>query len=118
MALKTKDQFLSSMSSGLMSLQRRRKKILGFFRAEHTTHACLETFDAWGGLTSIWTLALPAVFEKLSYYLGTSFSLDLGRLRVLLTAIRARNSIGSSFVNGFYGFFCAPCSTTPSDNPG
>ena len=46
MALKTKDQFLSAISSGLRSLQRQTKKILGFFRAEHTAYACLETFGA------------------------------------------------------------------------
>lgn len=46
MALKTKDQLLSAISSGLRSLQRKRKKILGFFRAEHTACACLENFDA------------------------------------------------------------------------
>ena len=46
MALKTKDQFLSAISSGLRSLQRQRKKILGFFRAEYTAYACLETFGA------------------------------------------------------------------------
>ena len=39
MALKTKEQFLSAIRSGLRSLQRQRKKILGFFRAEHTAYA-------------------------------------------------------------------------------
>lgn len=43
MALKTKDQFLNAISSGLKSIQRQKKKIFGFFRAEHTAYACLET---------------------------------------------------------------------------
>ena len=42
MALKTKKAFLRAVSSGLKSLQRKKKKILGFFRAEHTAYACLE----------------------------------------------------------------------------
>ena len=42
MALKTKKQFLQAVSSGLKSLQRQKKKVLGFFRAEHTAYACLE----------------------------------------------------------------------------
>ena len=46
MALKTREQFLGAVSSGLKSLQRQRQKILGFFRAEHTAYACLQSFHA------------------------------------------------------------------------
>ena len=46
MALKTKRQFLQAVSSGLKSLQRQKKKVLGFFRAEHTAYACLEKLFA------------------------------------------------------------------------
>ena len=46
MALKTRDQFLRAVSSGLRSLQRQKKKILGFFRAEYTAYACLEKLSA------------------------------------------------------------------------
>ena len=46
MALKTKSAFLSAVSSGLKSLQRRKKKTLGVFRAEHTAYACFERFVA------------------------------------------------------------------------
>ena len=42
MALKTRDQFLNAVASGLRSLQRQKKKILALFRAEHTAYACLE----------------------------------------------------------------------------
>ena len=46
MALKSKDQFLRAVSSGLRSLQRQKKQLLGFFRAKHTAYACLETIRA------------------------------------------------------------------------
>ena len=46
MALKTREQFLGAVSSGLKSLQRQRQKILGFFRAEHTAYVCLQSFHA------------------------------------------------------------------------
>ncbi|WP_245662857.1 IS630 family transposase [Endozoicomonas arenosclerae] len=46
MALKTKDQFLRAVSSGLKSIQRKKKMILGFFRAENTAYACLEKVHA------------------------------------------------------------------------
>ena len=46
MALKTKDQFLKAVSSGLKSIQRQKTKILGFFRAENTAYACLERLSA------------------------------------------------------------------------
>ncbi|WP_079253905.1 IS630 family transposase [Endozoicomonas arenosclerae] len=45
MILRTKDQFLKAISSGLKKLQRSQGIILGFFRAEHTAYACLETFS-------------------------------------------------------------------------
>ncbi|MTI12271.1 transposase [Sansalvadorimonas verongulae] len=46
MALKTKDQFLNAVSSELRSLQSQKKKVLVFFRAEHTAYACLEILHA------------------------------------------------------------------------
>ncbi len=46
MILRTKEAFLNAISSGLKSIQRTRKMILGFFRKEHTAYACLEIISA------------------------------------------------------------------------
>ncbi len=46
MILRTKEAFLNAVSSGLKSIQRTRKMILGFFRKEHTAYACLEKISA------------------------------------------------------------------------
>ena len=46
MILRTKEQFLNAVSSGLKSIQKTRKMILGFFRKEHTAYACLEKMSA------------------------------------------------------------------------
>ncbi len=46
MILRTKEAFLNAVSSGLKSIQRTRKMILGFFRKEHTAYTCLEKISA------------------------------------------------------------------------
>ena len=44
MLLKTKEQFLGAIKTGLRSMQRTPDKIRSFFRAEHTAYACIESF--------------------------------------------------------------------------
>ena len=45
MLLRSKTQFFNTIRSVMRSIQRKRKTVLSFFRAEHTAYVCIEKFS-------------------------------------------------------------------------